>query len=190
MEERNVNVNIEGLEAKIGSTNSFLTSIWGVLTIAGTIVAGTVGGYWWLQDSIVERNAKIISSTAIEQIKQELNPLSTAEYREDRRRDSIERINAELLALEFMHRNDSLTLVLTSEVEARKALARQLGRIETKVDAGALPAEDDKLARIWEFLKTKESNDSTDQARQDELNKRQLINEEKIKNIKSGDRIK
>jgi len=197
MEERN-NVNIDGrqkssfheLEAKIGTTSNFLTSIWGVLTIAGTIVVGTVGGYWWLQDSIVERNAKIISSTAIEQIKQELNPLSTAEYREDRRRDSIERINAELLALEFMHSNDSLMLVLTSEVEARKALARQLGRIETKVDAQDLPAEDDKLARIWEYLKTKETNDSTDRALQDELHKRQLINEEKIKNIKSGDRAK
>lgn len=178
------------LEAKIGNTGTFLSSIWGVLTIAGTIVAGVIGGYWWLQDSIVERQSKVISAAAIAEIKKEINPLSMAVYREDRRKDSIERLNAELLAIEFMNRTDSLNLVVESEVTARIAQDRQLGRIETKVDANAMPREDDKLARIWEFLQTKTATDSALQEMDKRWQKIQESNARKLEQVKSGDRIR
>jgi len=178
------------LEAKIGHTGNFLTSIWGVLTIGGTIVAGVIGGYWWLQDSIVERQAKVISAVAISEIKTEINPLSMAVYREDRRKDSIERINAELLAIDFMNSTDSLMLVLTAESNAREALARQIGRIEAKIDANDMVKDDDKLARIWEFLKEKERGDSTAHRLNIMMDEIRESNRRKIENVKSGDRIR
>lgn len=181
---------ITHIEAKIGRTSTFLTSIWGVLTIGGTIVAGVLGGYWWLQDTIVERNAAAISHAAIAEIKKEINPLSMAVYREDRRKDSIERLNAELLAIEFMNRMDSLNLVMTSEVTARRTQDRRLGRMEAKLDANSMPRDEDKLARIWEYLKARDSADSTSAQLNEMMREIRRMNEQKIENVKSGDRIR
>lgn len=178
------------LEAQISSTNNFLTSVWGVLTIIGTIIAGVIGGYWWLQDSITERNAKVISQVAIEQIRAELDPLSTARYQEDRRRDSIERLNAEAIALRYMNRSDSLGLVLVSEMNARHKQARQLSRIEARLDTDNMDKLDDQLARIWKHLQEQEKQDSLLRDLGTKMDDIKALNRARIENVKSGDRIR
>lgn len=178
------------IQQKAEKSTAFVNSIWGLLTIIGVAISGVIGGYWWLQDSIVERNAKVISSTAIEEMKKELDPLSRTLYLEHRRRDSIERLTAEGIALTYMNRSDSLGLVLLSEMKARSAQARQLNRIEARLDTDQMDKLDDQLARIWKHLQEQNKQDSLLQDLSGKMDEIRALNRARIENVKSGERIR
>ena len=178
------------IASKMQQLGAFFQTIWGVLTIAGTIIGGLIGGYYWLHDTIVERNAQIISKVSIEQIRAEVDPMPKALYMNLRQRDSVERLNLEFIALEFMNRQDSMAMIMVREMKARQALVDQVNRIEAKIDASRVATKEDKLERIWEYLKTKEKQDSTDAKLNEMMIEIKSLNKEKINSIRSGDRIR
>lgn len=180
----------EKVTDKLKNATTFFQTVQGMLTIVGAIIGMAVGGYYWLHDTIVERNAHIISRVSIEQIRAEVDPMPKKLYMNLRVKDSLERQNLEWIALEFMNRQDSLVMVMVREMRERRALADQVARIEAKIDASRLPKKEDQLERIWEYLKSKEVQDSTDQKLDEMMRQIRQINQQKIDGIKTGDRIK
>lgn len=176
------------IEEKVKKGKSFFTSVNGMITAAFLTVSLIVGGYVGLEKQITERNAERISEATIKSIKKELNPISRTEFLEFRRRDSIQRLNAELIALNYMNRTDSMLIVINDAPKMVKLLNKRFDRLETKVEVRELPNEDDQLARIWEFLKKREIQDSTAHQLEEMMKEIRELNRQKIQNIKSGDR--
>lgn len=167
-----------------------LKDLKGIFLTTGAIIAGVLGGYWWLQDSIVARNSKIITTAVIESIKDDINPMDRTSYLEFRRRDSIERLNAELLAIEFMTRQDSMRMVEASKDKMLGSMEKRLAYIEMKLRADTIDKVDDKLAMIMTFLQEQASIDSVRFKMELDMEARRLKNAGLIDNIKSGDRLK
>lgn len=172
----------------ITRTGTFFSSVQGIITTIGAIAMAIIGGYIWLEDHIAERNSKIISAATVEQIKAEINPVSLATFHDYRRADSIKHINATLMALEYMNKIDSMLLIIQAQNQAIQNTMRSISRLEAKIDATTMHSDDDKLSRIWEFLKKQEARDSTQAQLTEIMSEIRRINFERIHNIKSGDR--
>ena len=162
----------------------------GVVLTTGAILASLIGGYWWLQDSIVERNSEVITAAVIESIKQEVNPMDRTSYLEFRRRDSIERLNAEVIALRFMNRQDSMMLVFNSKIKILESVDKRLSLIELQRETDTLDQVQNQLARIFEFMQEQASIDSVRFKIEMDMNKIKKENEGRLENIKSGDRLR
>jgi len=143
-----------------------------------------------IEQRAMEREKKLLSDLTIQAIKDEINPLDRKTFLECRRRDSIERVHAELLALDFMNRQDSILLVLSGDSAKFSALINRLDRLEAKLDVNQSSTDSDKLSQIWEYLKKKEKTDSTSQQINSLMQEIRRANQEKIDQIKNGDRIK
>jgi hypothetical protein len=179
-----------------------LAAIKGMLITGGAIIGTLFAGYIWLQDRIVENRAEAISQAVVQKgtnaiaaaviIKADsaLNPLNRTEYLEYRRQDSIERHHAELIALDFMTRQDSIGLVVRDQSAAIDLLKKQLNRMEAKIDADAQGSRDEQLAEIWKYLKKKDEADSSRAIREAELEELERKNKDRLQKIKTGDRIK
>jgi len=155
----------------------------------GGIVAALFGGYLWLEDTISQRNAEQISEAVIQKATQELNPVPLTLYLENRRKDSIERVNAELYALAFIHRQDSINLVLTAQAKAINRLLQSQKRIEAKIDADSQTTRDAQLQKIWQFLQEQQAADTTEEKILQALDQLKKQRKEQLENLKTGDRI-
>lgn len=81
-----------------------------------------------------------------------------------------------------------MLLIIQAQNQAIQNTMRSISRLEAKIDATAMHSDDDKLSRIWEFLKKQEARDSTQAQLTEIMSEIRRINFERIHNIKSGDR--
>lgn len=164
------------------------------IAISGAIVA-VVAIYFTVIDQLekieeraIKREKTLLSTLTVEAIKQEIDPLSKSTFHHFRKLDSIERINAELLALDFMNQQDSLAIVFAQHKIQMRKINESLSRLELQVSTKARDPPD-QLALIWQFLKKKELQDSTAVQLDNIMDAIREQNLKKIESTKKGDRF-
>jgi hypothetical protein len=164
------------------------------IAISGGIVA-VVAIYFTVVDQLaaiekraVDREISLLTDLTVDAIKNEIDPLSKSYFNEVRRLDSIERMHAELIALDFMNKQDSLTIVLKQHAIHLRNITQSIAKLEMQADARARDPPD-QLKLIWDYLQKKEAQDSTEFQINSIMKAIKQQNVDRLKSIHKGDRI-
>lgn len=123
-----------------------LTNLHGLILIIGAIIASILGGIWWFQDvmfereqKIIERNAELLSDALIEKIIEKVDPVTSSDFSlafdsltsaQERHGDS----NIEM-HLRTLRRQDTIILTLNSLQRSDAEFSTQIQNINRQLDS-------------------------------------------------------
>ena len=177
--------------SEIEKTTAKITSFHQLLLAAGATIGCVIGGFIWVEKSIVERQSTTISEEVIEKISKEISPLSSEEFYNYVKDNEARQSTVEAFSLDYMSTVDSSLMIILPQLAVNdKIILKRIALIETKFDASKAPDTESALTKVWVYLDEQAKRDSAEARHIEIMKMLQEINEKKfIVPGKKGDRI-